>query len=1405
MMNAEGQGVGAWTLSAHHAYDPVGRVLYLGDGRRVAPAAFHMGVTTVAGTGVQDNWSGPPQGDGGPALEASVSAPVDVAVGPDGSLYIAESNKPVIRRVDPDGVISSIAGNGSLGFSEDGSVANQVSLAGSARAVAVGVDGTVYFSVMNRVRCVGPDGILRTVAGTGEAGFSGDGGPATEAQIGPTLLGIAAGPDGSVYIADNNNNRLRKVDNRGIIWTIAGTGELCHGYLDACGQGELATQAKLSGPVDVALDSDGSIYISGAGYGWIRRITPEGIILDAVDHQAELRRFALGPDGNFYRARTYYSFYNTSQIERMEPNNAHSVVVGTTSSGFNGDGRPGPNTQLDFGSEMNGGCALDPYGDLYIADTNNHRIRKLSVLLPGFSEDELLVASPDGHEGYVFDGVGRHVRTVDTLTGTALYEFEYNEDGLLSTVTDGEGRVTTIERDASGNPTAIIAPGGRISTLNVDANGYLSRITNPANETRQFTYTTDGLMTGMTDALGNTAEMTYTELGLLATVTDALGGEQTLQRVDHATGHDVSHTSALGLKTRYGFEQDPGDTIRQTRENARGALSERVFNSDSTSSVVHSDGTTLENMLEPDPRFGVQVPFVAYQGVTSPAGLLNETTVSRTATLEEAHNPLSVTMLTDVVTVNGRAYTRTYDAETGEVLDETPAGRTVVTMLDDRNRPSTRSLDPALDPIDITYDTEGRVQNIGHGALEYAYAYDSSDRLVSRTNAPGHQLQFTYDAADRPIALTLPSGRTYQYAYDANGNLVRITMPSGDVHDFAYTAVNLESSYDPPGAGAYTWTHSLDREWLQAILPSGRSVDLLFDAFGRPSGMTYPEAAAVFDYDESGTGCCGAGERMAGVTLTPVGIGSAQAIAFDYDGPLMTQMIWSGAANGQFDYTYNDDFFLTALDLTSGTDAVNLAATYDADGMPTAIGPFTITRDGPARTLSALGDGTLAMSYAYSTTGRIADRTYSVAASTPYSLSLSFDNAGRIATRTETADGVSHTFAYAYDVDDQLTQVTRDSAVVEQYAYDVNGNRVSTLSGAATYDGRDRLTNLAGTAYTFDADGYLTNRGTDTFVYSARGGLLQATVGSDTITYSYDGLGRRVARSAAAGTHEYLFGNPRNAFQVTASRAPDGVLTFYYYDTTGVLVAFERGGSMFYVGTDQVGSPRVVADSTGTAVKIVEYDSFGSVLSDSAPSFDFPIGFAGGLSDPVTKLVRFGLRDYDPQSGRWTASDPMLFVGSPFNLFTYVGNNPVNWRDPSGVALTIGGSAYGGTGGGASISIGFDGISICGEIGFGLGGGVDLDLLGPRPGDGSTVAAEISGGPLGGKVELNDAGQVQVEVGVAQALSQLGLGTKFVWNSECGTKKAPTAKVGIADVLVGGVKPKIQGKVYGQVCGGVTW
>jgi sugar lactone lactonase YvrE len=250
------------------AVDRDGNV-YIGDwgSHRVRKVDQNGTITTFAGTGPSY------PGDGGPATQAALLHPYFAHVGKDGRLYIADSGDNRIRRVDQDGNITTIGGTGAAGFAGDGCPAVDAQL-NEPLGLALDPVGNVYIAdrFNNRIRRVDRTGVITTVAGNGAKGFSGDGGPAREAQL-SNVWGIAVDDAGNLYIADTDNNRIRKVDPSGRITAIAGVGSA-----GSSGDGEPATGAQLNTPVGVSVGVNGELYIAELNGGRIRKIDAAGII-----------------------------------------------------------------------------------------------------------------------------------------------------------------------------------------------------------------------------------------------------------------------------------------------------------------------------------------------------------------------------------------------------------------------------------------------------------------------------------------------------------------------------------------------------------------------------------------------------------------------------------------------------------------------------------------------------------------------------------------------------------------------------------------------------------------------------------------------------------------------------------------------------------------------------------------------------------------------------------------------------------------------------------------------------------------------------------------------------------------------------------------------------------------------
>ena len=305
------------------------------------------------------------------------------------------------------------------------------------------------------------------------------------------------------------------------------------------------------------------------------------------------------------------------------------------------------------------------------------------------------------------------------------------------------------------------------------------------------------------------------------------------------------------------------------------------------------------------------------------------------------------------------------------------------------------------------------------------------------------------------------------------------------------------------------------------------------------------------------------------------------------------------------------------------------------------------------------------------------------------------DALGRIETLEEQVNGQSRALRYEYDTRGRLTEVLeRDSGDSYQslwrYSYGPNGNRTSVNDhfgqlGASdiTYDAQDRLLTYGDLEYTYTSGGALATRTdtgtgeTTTFNYDAFGNLRSVDLPDGrSIRYPVDGINRRVGRiveDTGGNVVAQRYWIYKDRYNPVAELDAQGnvVARFVYGAKKHVPAYMVRGGTRYRFVTDHRGSVRLVVNvANGQVAQEIRYDAFGNVLSDTNAGFQ-PFGFAGGLYEPETGLVRFGVRDYEARTGRWTSKDPLLFRAGDGNLYRYAGADPVNLIDPSGELAII--------------------------------------------------------------------------------------------------------------------------------------
>ena len=354
-------------------------------------------IRTIAGDGIASF-----RGDSGLATAAGLNNPMGLATDPFGNVYVADNGNNRVRKIDLTGIITTIAGNGIPGYNGDGIAATAGEL-NHPTAVATDAYGDVFISDSGngRIREVNSKGIISTVAGNGKYGFNGDGGQASAAEF-AYPMGLTVDAAGNIYVADNGNYRIRKINTSGIVNTIAGT-NIAGGYND---NGISATTAELYSPFGIVADQAGNIYISeGVEYSYINRISPDGHISNFAGAGkqafsgdggeavvASLNApwgMAMDANGNMYIAD-----HGNNRVRGIGTDGVIITIAGGGSNGL-GDGGYASTAELNNPS----GIAIDGAGDIFVSDQGNNRIREIYRLYPpkaSFTVSNLIGGVCDG-------------------------------------------------------------------------------------------------------------------------------------------------------------------------------------------------------------------------------------------------------------------------------------------------------------------------------------------------------------------------------------------------------------------------------------------------------------------------------------------------------------------------------------------------------------------------------------------------------------------------------------------------------------------------------------------------------------------------------------------------------------------------------------------------------------------------------------------------------------------------------------------------------------------------------------------------------------------------------------------------------------------------------------------------
>jgi RHS repeat-associated protein len=812
-----------------------------------------------------------------------------------------------------------------------------------------------------------------------------------------------------------------------------------------------------------------------------------------------------------------------------------------------------------------------------------------------------------------------------------------------------------------GNVSATIDERGYRTTFTYDALDRLTQTQNARGDLATAVYDAVGNVTASVDQLGRRTTFSYDVLDRLTQTQHADGGLATLI---YDAGSNVTATvNPLGYRSSYTYD---GDHQVLTAKDATKAVTSFAYDlAGNVTSVTNPRGyiTTLtydalDRRTQTQDALG-NLATVVFDAAGNVLATVDER-ANRTSFAYDGLNQL--TSQTDPLS---HTNTLVYDLAGNVIRRIDPAGYTTTYAFDGLNRmTSTQAADGGI--ATTVYDAAGNVTTwIDPLGQRTTYVYDAIDRMTQSTDARGGLTTTIYDAVGNTVNLIDAKNNTTTFAYDVMDRLTKQTDPLGHSGTFAYDLEGrLTSATDRNGNRRDLRYDGVDRETGETWIAGGSTANLLtysYDANGNLLTAANYNGAYTLTYD--------ALDRTSAVQ-EPFG----QALTYQYDAASNRTQV-QDSQGGVTTSVYDAADRLTTREQTNGLAPVRVDYTYTVRDQVAGV-----TRWADLVQIVKVGSS----SYSYDAVGRMTNVRHQNSAGTNLAnLTYTYDLDGRVT--SEKTNGALKSFTY-----DATNQLTNDA--VKTYTYDATGNR--TMTGYQTGTG-NQLKNDGVYTYTYDAEGNLTkkSKGTNgdtwTYGYDNANHLIwvkdAATDGGSATmlaTYVYDALGNRIEKDVWQGGVTTVTRFAYDGTEVWADLNSSNQLQTRYVwgDDGGPPLARVSAGTaaVAWYLPDQEGSVRNLTDNSGVLQDTITYDGFGNVASESSASFSDRYKYAGGEYDKETGLQHDGARYYDPATGRWLQQDPIGFTAGDPNLYRFVGNDPTNVIDPSGLDGTVSSGAGGG-------------------------------------------------------------------------------------------------------------------------------
>lgn len=992
---------------------------------------------------------------------------------------------------------------------------------------------------------------------------------------------------------------------------------------------------------------------------------------------------------------------------------------------------------------------------------------------------DVIINKSNENELFIFDSNGRHLETRNVALGYIIHKFAYESSGRLSSIADRFNSTTTFSYSGS-NLYKIMSPYGVETTFTISSNR-ITKVTDPENFEYDMTYdSATGLLFTYEPPTGVVTTFSYNSDGEFLNESKSNGLFQSIAQIIIDGFLNLTNSLNFGVDRRIQIVPTTTGVLTNSVDYNNNLISqvERSYGSNFTQFKYNQDLTTQS--FTPDTEWGADRVIVdqRVQVVTESGQNISDTTQYSETRTYTSGNVLKPVNYSNSLTYNfGNAGTvsNAYTKANTTMLSTDLLGNTTTTKYS-ASGVVTRISAPDKYPVDFEYDTAGRLIKAKKTSTYYeTYGYDTYGYLSTINNSKSQLTQFVRNKKGQLLQTILPNSETVTYEYTDGGEVKKITAPNGQVHQFSMSLGDYITQVISPASKTTVYSYDSDKRLDTITKPSGKTL-----------GYGYETNRNVLSEIATSSGTMSISHDIRGRIASATSVDNIQTDitwASDqvqsqtwYDNGTLIATISNTFATDQFKVkeVYLDNFLIADYAYSGGvlSGISNLGISY-SHSISTYNHTQNVTGSGISVSYSKL-DGS-------SQSAQVIEGGYYDSLSNYITANMrrNYDNFGQatslIATNMNNSTGLYdsyYTLTPVYDSNNRLIQVTRvrkkyvsgvltnSTDFVNKYTYPSNSN--NNLSGwrqtsgttttvtkqtSGTYNIDDQLTQMTGTVsrtYTYTQDGEVNTMvnasGTTTYVYDSFGYLNKATLpGGTVVEYKMDAFNRRIKKLVNGAVSEYYlwYDQTRLAAILDSSKNPKAIYVYgsESVNTPGFVI---KGGVTYKIihdpGTESV---RYVVDtSTGIIAQEIDYDEFGNVTINTDPTFQ-PLGFAGGLFDSDTKLIKFGARDYDPVIGRWLTKDPIGFSGGDTNLYAYVGGNPMSYIDPLGL-WSVGASAFLGIGGGLSFGQNPDGqwfLSL--QIGAGLGAGASFNKYGTSSDVGNPNG--MNGGPalaIGGYYEL---------------------------------------------------------------------